>query len=387
MTALLSRLFIKNHEKTDDPKVRAAYGTMVGIIGVFVNLLLFAGKLIIGLISGSLAVMADALNNLSDAGSSVISFVSFRIAAKPADRDHPFGHARIEYIASMIVSFLILLMGFECASDALTRIFAENAPVVFYLSSVIVLGASILAKLFLAYLNRSIGKRIDSEVMRATAVDCLSDTVSTAAVLLSSLVLRFFKLDIDAYVGLAVSILIFVAGVRILLETKNSLLGEGPVAEVTEGIKRLVSSYPAVLGIHDLLVHSYGPGHTFASLHCEVDGNDNVYDSHDMIDEIERRIHEELGILCTIHMDPLVTDDELTNRLHQITSETVKEAYPDIRIHDFRIVAGPTHTNLIFDLEVPFEIKLEDSALSADIAARIHAKDSTLYAVITVDRA
>ncbi|MBO4284188.1 MAG: cation transporter [Clostridia bacterium] len=386
MTELLSRLFVRNHQNTSDPKVRAAYGTLSGVVGIIVNLLLFTGKFIAGTVSGSIAVSADAFNNLSDAGSSIVSLVSFRIAAKPADRDHPFGHARIEYIASMIVSFLVLLVGFEIVSDSVKKIISRESTLIFSILTVTILSVSILAKLWLAFFNYRLGKKIGSDVMRATAVDSLSDTLSTAAVLVATLIFRFTGLDIDAWVGLAVALFIFWAGIRILRETQNSLLGEAPVKEVTDAIDRIVSGYPAILGIHDMMIHSYGPGHSFASFHAEVDGADDVYESHDVIDEVERRIRDELSIVCTIHMDPINTDDTLTTELREETAELVREIDPRITVHDFRVVPGVTHTNLIFDVAVPFELKMTVPEIKEAVSEKIHEKHETYYAVVTVDR-
>ena len=386
MTDLLPRWFIRDHNNLKSPKVRASYGTLSGIVGIVVNLLLFAGKFIAGTVSGSIAISADAFNNLSDAGSSIVSLVSFRIAAKPADRDHPFGHARIEYIASMIVSFLILLVGFEIVSDSVKKIISRESTLVFSVLSVTILSVSILAKLWLALFNYRLGKKIGSDVMRATAVDSLSDTVSTTAVLVATLIFRFTGLDIDAWVGLAVALFIFWAGIRILRETQNSLLGEGPVKEVTDAIDAIVSGYPAILGIHDLMIHSYGPGHSFASFHAEVDGADDVYESHDVIDEVERRIREELSIVCTIHMDPINTDDSLTASLREETAELVREIDPRITVHDFRVVPGVTHTNLIFDVAVPYELKMTVSEIRDAVSEKVREKHENYYAVVTVDR-
>ena len=386
MTDLLPRLFVRDHQNTSDPKVRAAYGTLSGVVGIVLNLLLFVGKFIAGTVSGSIAVSADAFNNLSDAGSSIVSLVSFRIAAKPADRDHPFGHARIEYIASMIVSFLVLLVGFEIVSDSVKKIISRESTLIFSILTVTILSVSILAKLWLALFNYRLGKKIGSDVMRATAVDSLSDTLSTSAVLVATLIFRFTGLDIDAWVGLAVALFIFWAGIRILRETQNSLLGEAPVKEVTDAIDRIVSGYPAILGIHDMMIHSYGPGHSFASFHAEVDGADDVYESHDVIDEVERRIRDELSIVCTIHMDPINTDDDLTTELREETAELVREIDPRITVHDFRVVPGVTHTNLIFDVAVPFELKMTVPEIRDAVSEKIREKHETYYAVVTVDR-
>ncbi len=369
-----------------DAKERAKQGTRVGVVGIVSNALLFLLKFLVGSAFGSIAICADAFNNLSDAGSSAVSYVSFRIAAKPADRDHPFGHARIEHIASMIVSFLILLVGFELGADALKSIIKPGESARFSILTVLVICFSILVKLALAAYNLHIGKKIDSDVMRATATDCLSDCISSVAVLVSALILRFTGFDIDAYVGLAVAILILLAGIRILSDTKNSLLGEAPVNELVDDIKKIVLGYPAVIGMHDMVVHSYGPGHTFATFHAEVDGRVSIYDSHDVIDEIEKRISKELSISCTIHMDPLVTDDALTDRLRGSVEALAKGIDPRLHIHDFRLVAGPTHSNLLFDVEAPFELKLEDGEIVRRLSEMISALDATYYAVVTVDR-
>lgn len=369
-----------------DAKTRAAYGTRVGIIGIACNVLLFVLKFLVGSVFGSLAICADAFNNLSDAGSSAVSYVSFRIAAKPADRDHPFGHARIEYIASMIVSFLILLVAFELGTDAVKRIITPGESATFSILTVLVICFSIAVKLGLAAYNLHVGRKIDSDVMRATATDCLSDCVSSAAVMVSALILHFTGVDIDAYVGLAVAILILIAGIRILSDTKNSLLGEAPVQEVVDGIKRIVAGYPAVIGMHDMVVHSYGPGHTFATFHAEVDGRVSIYDSHDVIDEIEKQISNELSISCTIHMDPLVTDDALTARIRTSVETLAKGIDPGLRIHDFRLVAGPTHSNLLFDVEAPFELKLDDCEIVRRLSEMVSALDASYFTVITVDR-
>lgn len=369
-----------------DANERARLGGRVGIVGIAANVLLFLLKFLVGSAFGSLAICADAFNNLSDAGSSAVSYVSFRIAAKPADRDHPFGHARMEYIASMIVSFLILLVAFELGSDAVKSIFSPGNSARFSILTVLVICFSILVKLGLAAYNLRVGKRIGSDVMRATATDCLSDCISSAAVLVSALILRFTGVDIDAYVGLAVAILILIAGIRILLDTKNSLLGEAPVKELVDDIKKIVSGYPAVIGMHDMVVHSYGPGHTFATFHAEVDGRVSIYDSHDVIDEIEKHISRDLAIACTIHMDPLVTDDALTERLRTSVAALAKGIDPSLYIHDFRLVAGPTHSNLLFDVEAPFELKLNDGEIVRRLSEMISALDATYYAVITVDR-
>ena len=365
---------------------RARAGKRVGAVGIAVNALLFLAKFLVGSASGSLAMIADAFNNLSDAGGSVVSYISFRIAAKPADRDHPFGHARIEYIASMIVSFLILSVGLSLGRDAVSEIVSPKGGAVFTVATVIVPAIAILVKLALAALNFTVGRRVDSAVLRAAAVDSLSDAVSTAAVLVSAIILRVSGVSIDAYVGLAVAALILVAGVRVLLETMNSILGEAPVSEVTDRIRALIAEYPTVLGVHDMLIHSYGHGHSFATLHAEVDGRGDVFAAHDTVDEIERRIHSELGIVCTVHMDPILIGDPLTDELRSKVEALASALDPALHVHDFRLVVGPTHSNLIFDVEVPFEMAMSDSEIVRSLCERISELDTSYYAVITVDR-
>ena len=389
MTEILSRLFVKNHTKTSDPRVRRAYGTLVSVTGIVLNLVLFAAKFLVGTLFGSVSITGDAINNLSDAGSQIISLISFRISAKPADREHPFGHARIEYVASMIVSFLILLIGFELLRESVAKIFSPALPERSWIA-VAVLAGSIAVKLWLALFNRTVGKRIDSSVMRATAADCLSDVISTGAVLLSTLILLLFPavtLNLDAYMGVIVAIMIMIAGVRILNETKNSILGEAPSDEIVRQITELVERTPGALGIHDLTVHNYGPGHILAALHVEVDGKVDVFESHDMIDNIERTLRRDYGIEATIHMDPIVTDDELTTTLREQTAAAVCEIDPALRIHDFRFVTGTTHSNLIFDVMVPFECSRSDDELRREIADRISRLDPTFFTVVTIDRA
>ena len=388
MTELLSRLFVRDRDNTSDPIVRLRYGTMVSIVSMLCNFLLAVLKFLIGTLVGSIAITADAVNNLSDSGSSLVSFVSFRIAAKPADHDHPFGHARIEYVASMIVSFLILLVGAELLISSGEKIFSPTRPDDTYMvASIVILSASILVKLWLGLFNFRIGKKIDSAVMRAAATDSLMDCISTAAALVSSIL--YLALDwyfLDGYFGVFVAILIIVAGCKILNETKNSILGERPVAETLSAIRETVAQYPDALGIHDLIVHSYGPGHTMASLHVEVDGSRDVYETHDMIDNIERRISEELGILCTIHADPIVMGDPEVDRLREMVQGIVAALSPVLHTHDFRFVRGTTHHNLIFDIAAPFEFPLGEDELRDRISRAVAAIDPLVRTVIIVDR-
>ncbi len=370
-------------------KARERCGVITSVVGVFVNVLLAAIKLTAGLLSGSIAIVADALNNLSDAGASVVTFFSFKISSKPADRDHPFGHARFEYVCSMIVSFLILLVGFELMVESVSGLINKellhlDMPILTFS----ILGVSVFFKILLGTFDLKIANRIDSTVIKASGIDSFSDAVSTTAVLVSTIVIYITDLwFIDGIVGIIVSFLIIIAGIRILNETKNSLLGEAPVDEVTDSIKGIVAECPEILGVHDMLVHNYGPRHYFSSFHAEVDGAEDIYLLHDKIDNVERRINEELGILCTIHMDPIVTNDETVNELRNFTSTTVKSVVPEADIHDFRTVVGVTHTNLIFDLVLPFEIKGNIEDITKNIEAEIQRRRSDCYCVITVDRA
>lgn len=388
MTDLLSRFFVKNYQNVTDPHVRGAYGTMVSVVGVILNLLLFAAKFTVGTLFGSVAICADAINNLSDAGSQIISFISFRISAKPADREHPFGHARIEYVASMIVSFLILLIGVELLKESIGKIISPELPERSWVA-VGVLAGSILVKLWIAFFNRKIGKKIDSSVMRATAADSLSDVISTGAVLISTLLLLFFTdmtFNVDAYMGVLVAVFILFAGARILNETKNSILGEAPSDEIVAQITGAVWKFPGVLGIHDLEVHNYGPGHILASLHVEVDGKVDIFQTHDMVDNIEHLLRNSYGIAATIHMDPIVTDDDVVNALRAQVADSVAQIFPGITIHDFRFVSGTTHSNLIFDISVPFECKIPSDQLRRVVSDRVSQINPSFFTVLTIDR-
>ena len=386
MTELLSRIFVKNHNDTANPAVRSAYGSLVSIVGILLNVMLFAAKITVGVLFGSVSITADAVNNLSDAGSQVVSLISFKIAAKPPDRDHPFGHARIEYVASMIVSFFILLIGWELLSESVRKIFSPTAETRFSWVSVIVLSVSVIAKLWLCLFNRKIAKRIDSSVMRATAADSLSDAGATAAVLIATLVLRFTGFDPDAYMGVLVAILIMIAGVKILNDTKNSILGEGPSDETLDAIRDVTSRHEGVMGLHDVIVHNYGPGRVMASLHVEFDGEADIFASHDTADLIERELREEYHIEATVHIDPIATSDPRVTTYRDMVKEIVTGIDSRLTIHDFRMVTGESHTNLIFDITTPFEVSLSDDELRREVSCRIQARDPKLFAVMLIDR-
>ena len=385
MTELICKLFIKDKENVKDPIVRRKYGTLVSTVCIIINLVLSIGKILVGFILGFMSVMADGFNNLSDAGSSIVSLISFKIASKPADRDHPFGHARAEYIASMVVAFLVLLISVEMIGQSVEKIFTPQIPE-WSNFAVIILAVSVLCKLWMWHFNKKIGKKIDSGVMRAASADSLSDAIATLAVLATTLIFRFTGINIDTYVGIAVGILIFIAGVKILIETMNCLLGEKPSDEIVESNKTIISEYPEAIGIHDLVIHNYGPGRVYITLHIEVDSDANILQTHDSIDVIEKRLCDDLSAQCTIHMDPIVTNDEVVDKLKKAAKEAVSSVDKSISIHDFRVVVGPTHTNLIFDAEVPFECAKDDAQLKEEIEKSISAINDTYNVVLTIDR-
>lgn len=394
MFELLARMFVRDHKNVGDPTVRRAYGTMVSIVGVIINLLLASGKLIVGILTASVSIEADAVNNLSDAGASLISLICFRISAKPADRDHPYGHARIEYVASMVVSFLILHVGLDLLSESAKTLYTsivtpDLAPkTAFSWIAIAVLGVSVLGKLFLAAFNRSIGKKIDSSVMRAASADSLSDVLSTSAVLIAAIVAHYIPLpfSLDAAMGIVVSALILVAGIKILLETKNSILGEAPDPETVKAIEELVMSSPVSVGMHDLSVHKYGTGNVIASLHVEVDGSGDIFEAHDAIDNIERELWSQLRVRATVHLDPIVVGDPVVDAMREEATLAARAVDARITVHDFRMVRGTTHTNLIFDVAVPFECKLSDREVIAAIGENVGKKYPDHYTVISVDR-
>ncbi len=385
MTDFILKIFVKDYKNTDRPEVRRACGSVVAIIGIVTNLLLAALKLFAGILSGAISITADAVNNLSDAGSQIVSFISFKISAKPADRDHPFGHARIEYVASMIVSFLVLYVGITLFAESVHKIF-EPQPTNYTPIVLVILSVSIFSKLWLFIFGRSAAKKLKSDVVRATAADSLSDAGATLAVLVSAIIAQFTDFNTDGYMGVIVAIIIVIAGIKILNDTKNSILGSAPDPEVVDNISKITKEYSDILGIHDLVVHNYGPGNTIASFHAEVDGAKDVFDTHDVIDTVEKRIRNELGIQATIHMDPIVTDDEQVNALKAKVSAALKEIDERLGMHDFRFVAGHSHSNLIFDVTVPFEIKESNDEIRKRIDLKISELDPNYFTVLTIDR-
>ena len=385
MTDFILRLFVKDYKNSDRPEVRRRCGSVVAVIGIVTNVLLAAIKFVAGILSGAISVTADAVNNLSDAGSQIVSLISFKISAKPADRDHPFGHARIEYVASMIVSFLVLYVGVTLFGESVHKIF-EPTETQYSTVVLVILAISILMKLWLFIFGRGAAKRLRSDVMRATAADSLSDAAATLAVLVSALIAKFSGFNTDGYMGIIVAVIIMIAGIKILNDTKNSILGSAPEPEVVNAIKGIADEYSEIIGMHDLVVHNYGPGNTIASFHAEVDGSVDVFVTHDIIDTVEKRLYNELGIQATIHMDPIVTDDEQVNALRERVKAALKEIDERLGMHDFRFVAGQTHSNLIFDVTVPFEIKESDEKIKELISSKISELDPSYFTVLTIDR-
>lgn len=387
MITLLSKLFIKNRLDYADARVRGAYGILCGAVGIFLNIILFAFKFFAGLLSGSVAVTADAFNNLSDAGSSVITLIGFRLAAQKPDRDHPFGHGRFEYISGLIVSLVIMLMGIELAKDSFDKILTP-APVEVNVLTFAVLAVSVAVKLYMCVYNRRIGAKIKSPAMKATATDSISDAVATTVVMLAMGISLYTDLKIDGYCGLAVALFILYAGFGAARDTISPLLGQPPSEEFVEEIRNIVMSYPEVKGIHDLVVHDYGPGRVMVSLHAEVDESANMLETHDVIDNIEKYITEKMGCSAVIHMDPIAAHDEATAALKEKITAFVRESLsPTASLHDFRIVRGTTHTNVIFDILIPYEKTLTDEQIRKAIREYLASlEDGRYFAVVTVDR-
>ena len=385
MVSLLARFFIKNQNDAKDPAARQAYGILCGAVGIFLNLCLFAGKFLAGTLSNSIAITADAFNNLSDAGSSIITLIGFKMAGQKPDPSHPFGHGRIEYISGLLVSVIILLMGAELLKSSVSKILRPEEMVF----SPVVLGillCSILVKCYMFLYNRKLGKRLDSAAMLATATDSLSDMLATSVVLAATLIGHFTSLTIDGWCGVLVGLFLCYAGFGAAKDTISPLLGQAPDKEFVRQINDIVMSYSDVLGIHDLIVHNYGPGRVLISLHAEVPADGELLALHDTIDTIEHELRNTLHCHAVIHMDPVCTGDEQTMRLKALVTGYLKEISSAVSMHDFRIVAGPTHTNLIFDVAVPYDFPLPDNELSEKIKARIRQDNPSYFAVIDIDK-
>ncbi|MEG2014130.1 MAG: cation diffusion facilitator family transporter [Clostridia bacterium] len=385
MTKLLIKLFVKDYKETDNGVVRGRYGLLSSVVGIIINLLLATFKIIVGALFSMVSITASGFDNLTDCGSNIVSLISFRVSAKPADREHPFGHARIEYIASMIVAMLICVLGIELIISSAQKIF-EPVAMVFQIIMIVSLGVSILFKIWLFFFYRKISKTIDSEVLRAAATDSLSDCLTNAAVIVSILISHFSGFNLDGYIGLAVAVVVIIAGIKIFKTTMNELLGEAPTKETIRKIKDIIFSHTGVFGVHDMIVHNYGPSRTYASVHVEVDADKSILESHDLIDVIEREISNKLKINAVIHMDPIVIDDPEVNTMRETTRELVRSVDNSYSVHDFRMVKGITHTNLIFDVAIPFESKAKEENVMSQIDAKIKEISEDYFTVITVER-
>lgn len=383
MIQFLIERFVPNWQNTQNSTVRERYGILAASVGILSNIFLFIIKILTGLIFNSIAITADAVNNLSDAGSSVITLLAFKIAGKPADPEHPYGHARMEYISGMAVSFIIILLGLQLIGSSFEKILHPESVTVSYLTYAVLI-ISILTKLWQGIFNRTVGKRIDSDALQATAADSLNDVFATSAVLISAVVYHFTSIPIDGWMGMAVAIFITISGIKLVIETGDPLLGQAPDPQLIREIGQRITSYDGVIGMHDLQVHSYGPGRTFASVHAEVPANVDILVSHDIIDNIEREVGAEMGINLVIHMDPVVTDNEEINRLKAEIDQIVKGIDTDLSMHDFRAVFGPTHTNLVFDVVVPPAFELTDSQIIQNISEKAK-KIGNYFCVITID--
>ncbi len=385
MVTLLAKVFIKDYRNTRDTAVRHAYGVLCGAFGIFLNIILFGIKFSAGIISGSVSITADAFNNLSDAGSSIVSMVGFKMAGQKPDPEHPFGHGRIEYVTGLIVSMIIILMGFELLKSSIEKIIDPELPEFTPIVAIILI-VSIIIKLYMFLYNRATAKKIGSGALKATALDSFTDSLATLVVLACALIGHYTGLAIDGWCGLLVSGFVLYAGISSAKDTIDPLLGSKPSKEYVDKIEKFVMSYDDVIGIHDLVVHDYGPGRIMISLHAEVRADRNIIDVHDTIDNIERRLNETLGCSCVIHMDPVVAGDAMTERMKRLCYLIAKSVDERFTIHDFRMVKGPSHTNLIFDVVAPFDCKLTEDEIKNTICAKVESLPGSHYAVVQVDR-
>ncbi len=385
MVSLLIRLCIKDRENIHAASVRSAYGILCGAVGIFLNILLFAGKFFAGTVSHSIAITADAFNNLSDAGSSLVTMLGFLLGGQKADKEHPFGHGRVEYLSGLAVAMLIILMGFELARSSVEKILHPE-PVEFRGIVVAILCVSIAVKLYMFAYNRSVGKKVQSLAMQATAMDSFSDCAATAAVLLATLAGHFAHLQIDGWCGILVAAFILYSGIKAGKETLDPLLGQPPSEEFVQQLRQIVAAHPRILGLHDLIVHDYGPGRRMISLHAEVSASENILELHDEIDNVERELKETLGCDAVIHMDPIVTDDGITEETREKVAALVQCIDEQMSIHDFRMVTGPTHTNVIFDVTVPYQFRLSDEEVEKKVKQAVRALDGNYYAVVHIEK-
>ncbi len=385
MTNIIIRLFIKDAENVSNIAVRTRYGIVAGVVGIILNTLLALAKFVFGVMASSVAVTADAVNNLSDSATSVLTLVGFKLSSKPADRDHPFGHGRVEYICALIVAFFVLLVGFEVAKTSVFRIVRGEAAS-FSLVVVIGLCASVLVKLWLSVFNKNLGAKISSAAMKAVAADSLSDALSTAVTLVSIIVAKFTKLPIDGFVGILVSVLIFKAGINILKDTLTPLLGKAPDASLVKRVHDEVTKYQKIYGVHDIIIHEYGPGKIFASLHAEVSSNEDILESHALIDKIENEVSKKLGVEILIHMDPLEIENEEVSAIRDKVKREIKKLDESFDIHDFRVVTSGDFKNLLFDVIVPFDYPAPDKIVRDMIKVAVGAIDATFVAKPKIDR-
>lgn len=385
MTDLILRIFVRDHKNTEDPAVRDKCGRVAGAVGIVTNFLLFLMKIIVGTVFHSVSVTADAVNNLTDSGSSVVTLIGFKMASKPADEKHPFGHARIEYLSGVIVSFIVIFLGLQLGMSSIEKILTpeENAltPV-----ALVVLVISILAKLWQCLFYRKVGRMIKSESVEATSKDSRNDVIATSVVLLGAVITMLTGVNLDGYMGATVALFIVFSGVQLTISTADPLLGQAPEGELVQTITEKMLSYPGIIGMHDLAVHNYGVGRCFASAHCEVDAKNDILVSHDLIDNIERDFSRDLGIHMVIHLDPVIVGDARTDALHCKVQSLVTALYPTVTIHDFRVIWGVTHSNIVFDAAVPFSVKDSDAVITQKLEAEIQKLDPEYRTVVTIDR-
>lgn len=379
----LVRRFIKNYQDTKDANVRTSIGKLSGIVGIFSNLFLFVIKFVIGTIVHSVSIQADGVNNLTDAGSNIISILSFHLANKPADKDHPFGHERTETIASLFVGILILALGFETAKESISKVIHPGS-IDFRIASVIILLISIIVKFWMYAYNKKLSKTYDSSLLEATALDSISDVCGTTAVLVSTLLSPVLHFNLDGYMGIVVSGIILYGAYGLLRDMINSLIGEAPDPELVHNIVDMIMAHPAILGVHDMMLHNYGPNKIFASAHVEVDSSKDIFETHDHIDNIEREVKENMNIDLVLHMDPVKVNDLETELYRAKVVEAIHQIDPKWGFHDFRIVSGPTHVNLVFDLVIPFEEKYTQEEIEEMLLKHIES-DKKIYLVLTID--
>lgn len=385
MIKILAGFFIKNSKNLEDQNVRRAYGMLCSVVGVVLNVILFAGKYLAGVVSGSIAITADAFNNLSDAGSSIITLIGFKFSGMKPDADHPFGHGRIEYLSGLGVAMLIILMGFELLKTAIGKI-QNPEPIEGGLLPAAILIASICVKLYMAYYNRSVGKKIHSEAMMATSMDSLSDSFATTAVLIAMVFAVITGINIDGWCGCIVAMFVLYAGYKAAKDTLDPLLGQAPEKEFVDEIESIVMAHQEIVGIHDLVVHNYGPGRCMISLHAEVPGDGNIFELHDKIDLIEKELKSRLSCEAVIHMDPLEVNDEKILEIKKTLVEKINETFPGVSIHDFRMVQGPTHTNLIFDAVVPYGFGMTNDEVKRGIEFLVSNNWNNYFAVVEVEQ-